>query len=488
MWYVNLIYPYFIDFIVIYDRPKFSYKSKTLKVEISLDLMKWNTIHEGLIYTDESGLPLILPLSGLVKARYVRLSINEKHYFHLKKVSVFVKNDRLKLTENDSKIQYPLPSMVNKPLSIAILGTSNSIMNGYKEALQLSNCQIVKNVSVGSSHSSVIPYRLNQLNDIEADYLIVDIFVNEHRAYSLGYDFDNLTEEILQYLLSWCQTKKIIPILLIMPTNFTEDRKLLTRYLNWCEENHILYLNGFELINKLSKIWHRHYYSFFQDSAHLTPFIARTLGIVLNNCLINQSLIFSSPKIHLQYKNLHINDFHYIPLLDKINVENYQIQIVERKTSMVSENFIVLKENNKITLSFDKDYDIVGLTLNMAKSNACISIKSGKNILFKHLDNDYYDPNKDLWLVAWNFEKHIEVHQKQVTIECLGGINKESIVYEYNDHRNQSNSNLQKYEISIEIAGLIVRDKCSSQKSLIKVTGNELDLLNNFNFDIFKDL
>lgn len=482
-WYVDLIYPYFIDYIIIYDRPKFSYKSKTLKVEISSDLIKWETVHEGLIYNDESGLPFILPLSGMMKVKYVKLSIKEKHYFHLRKVKVLVKNQRLNLTEKDGGVQYPLLCGQNHKLNVAILGTSNSIMNGYKEALSFLNCDIVKNVSVGSSHSSVIPYRLKQLEDIRADYLIVDIFVNEHRANKYTFDFGGYTEEVLKYLLYWCESKKIIPVLLIMPTNFTENQELLTRYIGWCKKNSILFFNGFKFIEKLEKIWNRSTKTFFADPAHLNNYVARNLGIALNNCLMNISSVFSANKVDWMSHKSFIREFKYVHLSDIVDENVYQT--IERRTSMVSEKFFILKKDDEINLPIEGEWDIAGLVLNMAKSNACLILDEQ---YIKYLDNDYYDPNKDLWLVAWNLLYSYRIDSDNIIIKCGESSNGENVLIEYNDYRSLINNNMEKFEISVEIAGLILRSKSLSEKSLMQIVNLESDLLDNFNFDIFQTL
>ena len=424
----------------------------------------------------------------MVKAKYVRLSLNEKHYFHLRKVSVLVRNDRLNLTEKDSKVQYPLGYNIDNKINVAILGTSNSIMNGYKEVLGILNCNIVKNISVGSSHSSVIPYRLKQLEGVQADYLIVDIFVNEHRASHYEFDFGELTKEILQYLLAWCQTHKIVPILLIMPTNMTQNRELLARYIGWCQKHSILFFNGFDFIEKLSQVWHRNYQSFFADPAHLNNFMARNLGIALNHCLMNISPVFSKNKVSWVSNKTLIKEFNYINLLDIIEEGSYQT--IERKTSMVSEKFLVLKEGDKIKLSTKKDWDIIGLVLNMAKSNACIAISSGESRCIKYLDNDYYDPNKDLWLVIWNLSHPCEIKSDNIIIECQSYNSKENnnIFVEYNDHRSLKNNNMDKYEVAIEIAGIILRSSHLSQAYILQTVDMEIDLLSNFNFDIFKTL
>ena len=47
---------------------------------------------------------------------------------------------------------------------------------------------------------------------------------------------------------------------------------------------------------------------------------------------------------------------------------------------------------------------------------------------------------------------------------------------------------MDRYEVAIEIAGLILKSNQLSQAYVLQTVNMEIDLLSNFNFDIFKTL
>lgn len=95
-------------------------------------------------------------------------------------------------------------------IKLSILGTSNSIIaSGYASALRNSDeIEIVKNVSIGSSHSVLAPLRIGMLENKKFDIMIIDLSVNETNAYNKGlYNF-YITESIFKYILNWCFEKR----------------------------------------------------------------------------------------------------------------------------------------------------------------------------------------------------------------------------------------------------------------------------------------
>ncbi|WP_051953387.1 discoidin domain-containing protein [Methylocapsa aurea] len=92
-WQVDLLGIYPIESIVIHNRlDGFAERARTLRVQLSEDGEVWRLVHAGLAFFSggASGPPLTLTLNGIVSARLVRLSLDEKEYFHLAKVEVFV--------------------------------------------------------------------------------------------------------------------------------------------------------------------------------------------------------------------------------------------------------------------------------------------------------------------------------------------------------------------------------------------------------------
>lgn len=84
-WYVDLLCDYPIDKIVLHNRPGHTARAKSIKVETSIDFINWIKIHEGCVYFKggNDANPFVLPLSGYVRARFVRLTLMETRVRHL---------------------------------------------------------------------------------------------------------------------------------------------------------------------------------------------------------------------------------------------------------------------------------------------------------------------------------------------------------------------------------------------------------------------
>lgn len=484
-WYVDLVCSYSISYIVIFDRVGYSRRSNSLKVEASLDLNTWEVIHEGLIHFNLLGQPLILPLSGEIKSRYIRLSIknsDEDVFFHLRKVSVLVNNNALKEGEGLSNGNIAnLPSYRNRlnKLDVSILGTSNSIMKGYVSALSQLDCNILQNVSVGSSHSSVIAYRLKDLEKIEFDYLIIDIFVNEDKALSQGFDLGDTTEGFLKYVKLWCAKRSVIPIILIMPTNFNENNLFLEKTIQWCKKHGLIFFNGFKFLEKFCNVYDRSLRSCFSDPAHITIFMSRLLGITLNETLLDLSFQDMRGKSAFKESKYDGDVFQYLP------ISNYKFPKVERKTSVMLENFLVFLKDDKLAINIEKECTLQGVVINMAKSHGILKIETMEGGFTKRLDNNYYDKDRDLWLVVWNLQKGFKLPSGQVELSCIDlDETAISLCNEDNDHRSGSTKN---NPIRLEIAGLIIKYP-TNQTVFKEKKFKEPDLVSRVNDNFLKNI
>lgn len=101
-WLVDLLESYPIEAIVVHNRlDGLQERARTLKVEVSEDHQSWVVVHAGLVVFSggDAGAPLELPLKGVVRGRYVRVSLAETEYLHLAQVEVFIRADQLERTE-----------------------------------------------------------------------------------------------------------------------------------------------------------------------------------------------------------------------------------------------------------------------------------------------------------------------------------------------------------------------------------------------------
>lgn len=78
---------YIVHSICIYNRRNYQNRANKIKVEISLDNNEFDTIHSGFVYFPDK---IEFNLNNLKKCRYVKISLDDTEYFHLRKIEVFV--------------------------------------------------------------------------------------------------------------------------------------------------------------------------------------------------------------------------------------------------------------------------------------------------------------------------------------------------------------------------------------------------------------
>lgn len=276
-------------------------------------------------------------------------------------------------------------------IKVTILGTSNSIIkNGYVDGL--SSCQeieIKQNLSVGSSQSAIVPFRLNEYSIANSDVIILDICVNEQRALQkCGYN-ETYSNEIFQYLLSECAKYDTIPFVLLMPEMNNDDsnaknlrHKMRNFYINICNEYKIPYFDGYSYIEKSSAVNNTNIEAYFEDKNHVRSDQATNIGDVLAKILIDN---YSKWKINKYKKNIHPFEYKKIESTNKI----------QRKTNITQVDMGIISGDDKAIVKSTPFSDVVGIIFNMSQSNASIKIV-GVNSLVKILANSYTQPERSL--------------------------------------------------------------------------------------------
>lgn len=97
---------YLIHSICIHNRRNCQNRANTIKVEISVDNNEFEIIHSGFVYFSDK---IEFNINNLKKCRYVKISLEDTEYFHLRKIEVFVDNNIYHLTWNDLSIQSNMP-------------------------------------------------------------------------------------------------------------------------------------------------------------------------------------------------------------------------------------------------------------------------------------------------------------------------------------------------------------------------------------------
>jgi hypothetical protein len=484
-WEVDLLWPYPIDEIKVHNRARgLEERAESLIVESSIDGVKWDLIRSGrtLFSSVARSGPATIFLDGRTTARYIRLSLNEKQYFHLSQVEVLVSEEKVRLAECQSgpRLRKRFSAHGSLTTDVTVVGTSNSVMSsGYTSSLESETLRIAKNVSLGSSHPVFIPYRLDHLANLPSDVLVLDLAVNEQRALQRGlYDL-GLSRQIFEYTLSYCAAAKAIPIVLIMPslddyTNYrngvSEGPNVRQHYIDMCNEMNVPYFDSYLLLDKLARYWRREPTTFFLNNAHLNPFFAQILGAALNRAILDLDSRRAHPDLNVGNRKAVLHPFEAIPLAtDKVPAE----AIIRRRTSITEVDLVRLSMNQKIEFSIPPSSSVVGLVINMAQTNASIEI-SATHTHSKRLDNLYFDPSRSLWHCAWSVLNPVYTCSGDITLRAV----EPQLTHEDNDHTAPGRLSTLDVgqDIVAEMSHLIIRTRPETRE-LIEVLGTELDLM-----------
>jgi hypothetical protein len=480
-WCVDLLWQYPIDRVVIHNRlDQCTERARKIKVELSSDKETWVLIHAGLVHfsSGKCGDPLTLPLAGALTGRYVRLSLDDEQYFHLSQVEVLVKEQDAYKAEYapgykaeyaTGTLAYECSSQPAKPIRTAILGTSNSIIsNGYVGALSSKFVNLVANISLGSSHATMVPYRLTKLR-ADCDVMILDISVNEQKALAAKMYNMDLSVEVLEYFIGWCADHEVVPVVLIMPTHHgladSGVSHIAMHYRHLCTRCAIPFFDGFALVNRLARAWQRTPISLCKlDKYHLSRFAAQVLGAKLSEQLTRTFGQFDVERLDADY-----HEFEYVPL----ETPPPGVEYIERGTSIATERFLRLVPGISIRLSLPESSAVVGMVFNMSQTNAALRL-AGDRTITKRLDSPYFNPSRPLWLATWSLVSPVGTSREGLEIACVPIDLDESL--ESNDLTAGGTIAYAEHGPMVEIAGLIVRLPKRKGPSM-RIRGITIDLV-----------
>lgn len=292
-------------------------------------------------------------------------------------------------------------------IKVGILGTSNSLIGGgYSYTLAaFPGIEVVANASLGSSHACMVPYRLNRLNDVDLDYLVIDICVNEQRALYPGMYNLEQTEDVFRYVLLWCSRRGVKPIFLLMPEMLPGPahlaRKVRDAYHRLGGKFGVEIEDGYSLLDQITVTEQRSVESCFADLVHANPEFSREIGRRLGNSILLSSGKKKRRRIFLA------SEMWFAPTTVG--------KVKQRGTNLVTEKFSQMGEGDAVTVGVGAGSRVVGLALNMSQTNASLRI-NGK---VKRLDNAYYDPERSMWMVVWGLIDPIESSSGSVKIEVV---------------------------------------------------------------------
>lgn len=199
----------------------------------------------------------------------------------------------------------------------------------------------------------------------------------------------------------------------------------------------------------------------------------------MNDTLLDLSFQDMKSKIAFEESKYDGDEFQYLP------INTYEFSKVERKTSVMLEDFLAFLKNDKLVINIEKECTLQGVAINMAKSHGILKIETMEGSFTKRLDNNYYDKDRDLWLVVWNLQEGFKFSSGQVELSCIDlDETAISLCNEDNDHRS---GGVRDNPVRLEIAGLIIKYP-TDQKAYAEKKIKELDLVSKVGDNFLKSI
>lgn len=469
-WQVDLGCAYKVDHLRIENRRTTNVslleKAKNFDLLISLNGREWELVHRNELLFSKGDDSLILEV--LRDTRFLRIQLREKNYFHLGHLKVFVRHDDA--LEGERKSVYLSDFREKLGLKIAVLGTSNSRKKyGYTSVLNEAFLT-VDNISIGSSHPVICAESLERLDGNKYDFLLIDFNVNEQRAYNANlYDFEK-AKEAYKFILSWCHSFNVTPIVLIFPhlDCFKENNTSQVgrkKILRLCQKYNLPFVDGYEFVTGEGQKHNRQISDMFEDSAHLSNFSAQKLGGVVKNGIQNVMFALLRRQISCDY----VTESGFLLSCHEIRSS----KIVERRTSAITLDYAHPELGEVLNFRIASRTALWGVSLNMAKTNCALKVFNESRDYCKRLDNVMFDPERDVWHACWQL---IESPEFDNDVNLL--IEPVSNKAELNDHSVENKEALQR-PVTAELKSLIL-----AQPSILDIFRFKVETYFEFNLNL----
>lgn len=267
---------------------------------------------------------------------------------------------------------------MGKKMKVAVVGTSNGIISAsYTSAIkEYFGPKNVRNLSLGASAASFLPFRLTENVFQEYDLVFIETLVNDAASSRAG-GFDSSD---LKPLLSWVLEKggesgcEVIGLLI---PGRTQDRHLEECY----QKARSVYLDygvrcldGLIELKKICEQTGKTYEELFVDAAHLDSQLCSEL---VYQFLSEYELSVES-NFQADLKRPEDNDFVFFSPVNKDTAkQSYHV-----KNSLVDVEVYSYRENSEVLINFTEEFEIWAIVLDSSNTSCFMSIE-GKEILNK---------------------------------------------------------------------------------------------------------
>lgn len=290
-------------------------------------------------------------------------------------------------------------------MKIYLIGTSNSIFKrGYSAGIAESEgVEYFLKGSMGASPSIIIPYFLSKVDIGAFDWLVIDTAINDRNYYIFNSIKARQIREFISYGITTAINAGCRPFLLLMPFLKGFGKQTVSRkiYYELSDKYYIPILDGFEFIETYATAQKLSIESCFKDEFHVLPEIAYLMGKEVVRRIKDNVFGVNFLPLKFDYR--------------VINLSSQSREFITRINSLTRNEFVIIDDENKISINLNRNEKICGLVYNAATTFGSLRIHKKKEHI-KELTTKYFNQNKKHLVIASPITHEIYTKYGNVTL------------------------------------------------------------------------
>lgn len=285
-------------------------------------------------------------------------------------------------------------------MDIVVIGTSNSILRGgYTAGLSADGGVNVRNFSLGSSTSVVLPKILSEPFVESCDFIVFDFCVNEEYWVRTGRCSLEEIQERLFHFLSETRHLNAVPVIAVLPTisGLSATLPVHQFYRNFAQRHGYPLFDGFRFAAALAAARETSAETLFMDPEHLHREVAFEYGRIMASAL--REIHEARPERGARSELAASYSYRTLTLSDSADA-----RLVHRENSLTQGDFLQVGAGGSVNVSFENDVTLMGIGANIGESNDWVKIrgKSGERSI-KLAGSNYKGTGSSLIYVVFPF-------------------------------------------------------------------------------------
>lgn len=260
-------------------------------------------------------------------------------------------------------------------MRVVVIGTSNAILkDGYFYGLSdHPSVTTAANFSIGASTSVSLPMWMKRADFSDFDFIVLDFALNEEAWARAGATTPEQIENCVLGFLGSLGARGPMPVIAILPSLTVHGDAMPIRdlYRRLAKDFGFPLFDGYEFLQTSGHRLAIEPDGAFMDADHML----RHVGYAFGQRIANVLSALEPARLRAAPADVDMGRYRYI---DAREFALEDAEIVARRTSLLAAEAVRLQGESVMSVSLDAEVEVIGIGMNLARSNARLEIASDR--------------------------------------------------------------------------------------------------------------